>query len=226
MRLEKVLENYGINKNKIHKIPNGVDTELFHPVSNKIKKELRKKLNFRSELTILFVGGITRRKQPLLLAKAVSEVVKEGLNVQLVLLGPVRDETEMGQINQLIKNEQLNNEIIHIGYSNSPEVYYQSADIFCLPSKREGMSNALLEAMACGLPCLVTPISGSKDLICDEVNGSFIDSMESLKKKLKKYYLEKKTISKYSKNNVKKIKENYSVKLLIDKHVKLFSDIK
>ena len=72
MEIGKSLENYGINKNKIHKIPNGVDTELFHPVSNKIKKELRKKLNFRSELTILFVGGITRRKQPLLLAKAVS----------------------------------------------------------------------------------------------------------------------------------------------------------
>ena len=61
-----------------------------------------------------------------------------------------------------------------IGHVDSIEDYYQIADFFILPSVNEGMPNVLLEAMAVGLPCIATAVSGCGDLVRDSVNGFLV----------------------------------------------------
>ena len=65
-----------------------------------------------------------------------------------------------------------------VGQKNKKEIvpFYQNADLFILPSAKEGMPNVVLEAMACGLPIIMTPCEGSKELVQD--NGYILLTSE------------------------------------------------
>ena len=78
---------------------------------------------------------------------------------------------------KIVSDEQLENMVFFAGQKEKKEVipFYQSSDIFILPSLSEGMPNVVLEAMACGLPVIMTPCGGSKELIHE--NG-YITSIE------------------------------------------------
>jgi glycosyltransferase involved in cell wall biosynthesis len=62
-----------------------------------------------------------------------------------------------------------------LGERQDVELYLQASDIFVLPSKLEGMPNVLLEAMACGLPCVTTRVSGTQDIIDDGTSGLLVE---------------------------------------------------
>lgn len=221
--IKKSLVNYGIDENKIFQIPNGVNTGRFKPVDNKIKKELRDELNLRDVFIIIFVGGISKRKQPFMIAEAVKELVKkEGKDILFILLGPDRDGIELEKINSFILTENLSKNILHIENSINPEKFYQASDVFCLPSKREGMSNALLEAMACGLPSLVTPISGSVDLVIEDKNGFYVTNPSSIRKNVLHYLINKDKLNNHSAKSVEIIKEGFSSEKVLSEHLKLF----
>jgi Glycosyltransferase len=68
----------------------------------------------------------------------------------------------------------LDRSVIFTGSTTDTAPYLRAADAFVLPSRTEGMPVALLEAMACGLPCIATRVGGSAELIDDEQNGRLI----------------------------------------------------
>lgn len=221
--IEKSLIEYGIQKSKIYRIPNGVDTQRFKPVNKQGKQELRNELNLRDVFTVIFVGGISERKQPHMLAEAVKDLVKEEkLDIQLVIVGPDRDHIELKKIKNIISSQKLSKNIIYVKNSNKPEKYYQASDIFCLPSKREGMSNALLEAMACGLPALVTPISGSNDLIKSDKNGYFVKTANDIGKIIKVYYENTIKLNKHSEKTIGIVETMYKSNHILKEHINLF----
>ena len=78
--------------------------------------------------------------------------------------GPYRETLE-----QIAKDNQVYDMIDFVGQKDKSEIvtYYQNADLFILPSAKEGMPNVVLEAMACGLPIIMTPCEGSTELICE-----------------------------------------------------------
>lgn len=86
---------------------------------------------------------------------------------------------------ELVRKTQADGYVSFEGRKNKEDVreYYQSADIFILPSLSEGMPNVVLEAMACGLPIIMTPCEGSKELVTDNGMISSVDAFsESLVK--------------------------------------------
>lgn len=152
-------------------ISNGVDTRKFSPIR---KKKMNEKLN------IISVGRLTRIKG----YEYVIEALSNDSESQLLLVGdgPLKDE-----LKELAKKN--NSQVNFLGIKPQKEVisYLRNADIFILPSINEGMSNALLEAMACGLPVIVTDTGGSNSFVKD--NGVIVkkESVDDIKKAIQAY---------------------------------------
>ncbi len=146
----------------ISSIPNGIDMQKF---STKLSRKIPKGMPLR----ILCVARHTKHKGHFDLLKAVKTLTDEGLNVDVDLIGD-------GQIFEKNKNiaSQMGiiNRVHFIGALPRDRIiqYYNDAHVFVLPSYNEGMSNAILEAMAAGLPILTTK-NCSDELVQHKVNG-------------------------------------------------------
>ena len=105
---------------------------------------------------------------------------KSQKKIQLVIVGdgPYREKLE-----KIANENRCTSMICFEGQKDKAELlsYYQQADIFILPSKKEGMPNVVLEAMACGLPIVMTPCEGSKELV---TNNGIISSIDTFADKL------------------------------------------
>ncbi len=150
---------------KIRIIHNGVDTGLFSP---------RAERETHAPVRLVCVGRLIERKGQHHLLHAFARLPAETRNrCRLVLAGT--GDAEAG-LRVCADQLDLANHVTFLGYvprEAMPEVYTQ-ADIFVLPSQNEGMSMALLEAMASGLPVVVTDTGGSSELVHSGVNGFVI----------------------------------------------------
>lgn len=221
--IEKNILLNNVSVNKIFRLPNGVDINKFNKVYN--KKIIRETLNLKNVFTLLFVGGLTENKRIHETTIAVKELIDEGYNIQFLIVGPDRSG---GAIENKIKKIICNYDSIKlIPHTNKPELYYQLANAFILASKKEGMSNALLEAMSSSLSVLCTNISGSSDLIQDGFNGFFIKSgsVFDIKKSIIYIYENKHISEKFGVNARKTIVRNYSSDRIYKKHIELFNKL-
>ncbi len=216
------LEFAGIQSDRIHDIPNGVETSVFKSVEKKKKSELRASLQLKDVFTVLFTGAFSERKNPLLIAKAFSKY-KLNENIQLLLIGPDTDGgIQRKEIKNLIKQEQIKNIFVK-DHVNDIVKYYQISDLFVLPSSQEGFSNSMLEAQACGLPALVTKISGAVELIQEGINGKFIErDTESLYCGIDLYFQDNQRVRKEAINAQNIVNEKYSMEKILLKYLDVF----
>lgn len=137
-------------------IPNGVDTKLFHPKSSPRA--------LKQPFTFLSVGRLVARKNQDLIIHALHKLIEEGIKARLVLVG---DGDAKKECQKLIQDLNLENEIELRGYVDREKLpmIYQEADCFILASDNEGMSVALLEAIASGLPVITTNTGGALEII-------------------------------------------------------------
>ncbi len=176
----KDLKKYKITKKPLKIIANGningIDINYFDTTlySEKEKEELRKELSISSlDLVYVFVGRLVKDKGINELISAFKRITHEYENVKLILVGsyekeldPVFPETEM-EIND-------NPNIISVGWQNDVRPYFAISDILTFPSYREGFPNVVLQAGAMGVPCIVTDINGSNEIISEGKNGMII----------------------------------------------------
>jgi len=151
------LEKIGVERERITYIPNGVDTGRFKPSAN--RKELRKKFNLPEDgLILLSLGTLREPKQPYKLIEVFSLIEKSIKDVQLVIGG---DGELLEKTKRLAEKKGLTR-VRFLGYvdhdKDVPDLYAGS-DYYIMTSKYEGQPLTLLEAMASGLPCIVSNIS-------------------------------------------------------------------
>lgn len=149
----------------------GVDTIRFIPSSN-IRSIMRNKLGIPDkDIVFLFVGRLNMEKGVLELARAFSRLSKKIQDVSLVLVG--EDEEGISAIVRNINYPRLLK--VHlIGHTSSPQDYMAMADVFCLPSHREGFGSTIIEAASCGVPAIGTDIYGISDAIIDGETGILV----------------------------------------------------
>jgi glycosyltransferase involved in cell wall biosynthesis len=180
--IHQELLEFGVEPRRIACIPMGIDMRRFSPASDLGLKRLRgQQLGLLPDLpTLIFVGAVTPRKRPHLIVEALGLLRRQGLDVQLVLAGPTPQTDYSDQIKTRATQLQVASRVHWVGHLTAIEQALQASDVFLLPSSSEGMPAALVEAMACGLPAIVTRISGCEDLITDDRNGYFVaaDSAE------------------------------------------------
>jgi glycosyltransferase involved in cell wall biosynthesis len=187
--IQREVRDIGVADHRIFRIPMGVDVDRFSPAENDHQRAmLRRQLQWPNVATVLFVGGINRRKRPDLLIDLVAKAQSRGVACQLILAGPEQETDYVREMKQKIQSLEIEARVIWHGFTDKIEVLYKAADIFVLPSEREGMSAALVEAMASGLPAVVTPVSGVADLLRDGTNGRVVDgSVDQLEDALASY---------------------------------------
>ena len=173
--VKDMLLSWGISAKKVLLIPNSVDIGSFYPSPTADKSAVRAKLDMAPEkTTVLDVGRLERVKGVDVLLRAWALLpVAARLRSQLVLVG---DGSERDLLNGIIDSLEINESVTLVGERSSVLEYYWSADIFILPSRAEGLSNALIEAMACELPVIVSNVGGSLDVVRDGENGAIFES--------------------------------------------------
>ncbi len=124
-------------------------------------------------LVILFVGRITRDKGIVELVSAFNSLEVFERKAELVLVGPFepqRDPLPKSTINELMNHPRMH----VIGFTRQPEKYMGIADVFCLPSYREGFGSVVIEAAAMGVPAVVTSIVGLVDAVVQGETGLLV----------------------------------------------------
>ena len=146
-----VRDRYGADPARIEVVPNAVDTDRFRPVD---RLEARRRLGLPEDATILsFTGYFIERKGALRVLEAMNRV--EGLYGVFLGDGP---EIPVGD------------RVLHAGRVNHEDVavWLSASDFFVLPTLAEGSPNAVIEAMACGLPVVSSDIASLRETVDEE----------------------------------------------------------
>jgi len=123
---------------------------------------------------LVFVGGITERKQPHLLIEAIGLLHKRGLKCQLAIVGPDQEPPYTERMKHRAREVGVESQVIWFGFTQDIGPLFRASDVIGLPSANEGMPAALVEAMASSIPSIVTAISGTTDLVIDGQHGRVV----------------------------------------------------
>lgn len=172
--LEREFQEAGVTGNRIHYLPNGVDTDRFRPAAPGEREALRRELELPVEQPLVLAAGVfDRRKNIGWLMEEWARHNGFGTGALLLAVGPqAREDADGSFIASLRELAGRNGQNIRMmGQVNDIERYYRAADVFVLPSHSEGMPNVVLEAMASGLPCVASAVSGTLELVEEGVTG-------------------------------------------------------
>jgi sugar transferase (PEP-CTERM/EpsH1 system associated) len=165
----------GIPTDRIEVLYNGVDLARFGAGAGTKPDIVRSELRIGPhEVVVGSVGRLVAVKNYALLLRAVASIDHQGMHVVLVGDGP-----ERAALNALASDLGIAHHVHLLGYRDDVSRVLGAFDIFVLPSLSEGMSNTLLEAMARGLPPVVSGVGGNKELVHDGLNGRVFPSGDS-----------------------------------------------
>lgn len=167
------LRGVGIAESKIWDISNGVSLEHFRPLTVEQRAALREQLALPDGRLVVFSGRLTHAKGLDVLLDAWPQVLQAVPEAQLVLVG---EGTLLPNLESQAVQRGVRERVHFMGGQTDVAPYLQAADIFVLPSRTEGLPVALLEAMACGLPCVATAVGGNVDVLSDGVSGRLVPS--------------------------------------------------
>lgn len=153
----------------------GVDLRRFDPsLANKVRAQLRHTLGIgETSPVIVFVGRITKDKGICELLDAFRMLCEHYEDIHLLLVGPLEVDRSL-EHSKIIKQLSNNARIHPVGFAPQPEEYLAMADIFCLPSYREGFGSVAIEAGAMMLPSVATRVTGLIDAVVDGETGILV----------------------------------------------------
>lgn len=208
----------GINNSIINYITNGVQ------VYEKDEREYNNKVS-----KVITVARLTRIrgidwKGVDTLVLAMREIVSICPNIVLDVIG---DGCEKEAYVRMVDKLELSDNIRFLGARKNVGTYLQRADIFVMASRTEGMSNALLEAMSYGLPCVTTAVGGNKEIIINGENGFLVEpeKPEKMAKAIIELIKDQGLRESIGKNARQTIKEKYSIDMIADRYLEFYKGI-
>lgn len=214
-RLTNLLhKNIARSEKKVVILPNAVN----------MPTEKTERVFHKKPMQILFVGRFAANKGINILMDAVRELNKEGyVNIlQFNLVGK-------GPLFEMFSNNFKAPNVNYLGFADDDKLVelYKENDIFVLPTFFEGMPTVVLEAMSYGMPIIVTDTGATTDLV-DDKNGFIIEKadMKSLKNAIVNFYqLDDAKKKMLSVNSYNKVKDNFTWKVVAQKHYDLFEQM-
>lgn len=210
-------------KGKIYYIHGvGIDTDFYTP-NGEIHKDLRKESGLSdNDFAVISVGRLEPNKNTETLIKAISAL--ENGNVKLILCG---DGEQREYLERLSAELGLENQVIFLGNVANMQKVYRAVDVLASASFREGLSRTVMEAMASGLPCVISKIRGNTDLIEDGKGGFLCDPTDF------KAYSEAITVisqdatlrDSMKNENLKRIKE-FNIPTVVSETKKIYGEVR
>lgn len=214
LNADKFLGKKYSEKNKV--IPNGI-----------LAFDVRKGFNSKDVvLKALFVGRLVDQKDPLTVVRGFQKLQENNIPIQLKIIGDgnLKEETE-----SFISKYQLKNIEVFGKISQSQVMEeYSKAHILIAPSRDEAMSLSVLEALSCGLYVFATEVSGNKELIRNNINGSFVEygNPNDVSNKIIFFYKEKFLKDyQYPEKLRETLLQNYSWHKTAEKYLEIFGNI-
>jgi glycosyltransferase involved in cell wall biosynthesis len=217
-----------VKENKITVLGNGsvcgVDIERFRPNLD-VRQETRVRLGIpESAIIYLFLGRLNPDKGVQDLAQAFSELSNKMPEAHLLIVGP--DEGGMDvKLDEILK--KCTNQCHRVGFTNKPEEYMACADIFCLPSYREGFGSVVIEAAAIGLPSIASRIYGLIDAVEHEVTGILHPpkDINAIKLALLRLTQDKNLRERMSSRAIVRTKEQFSTNMVVSEMLKYYQTL-
>ena len=220
--VKKDLIDYKITKKALKIIANGningIDCDYFNTnhFSETTKQSLKAALKVDpNDFVFIFVGRLVKDKGINELITAFVRFSETNKQVKLLLVGPF--EQHLNPINDsTLQKIKENSTIISVGYQNDVRPYYAISNCLVFPSYREGFPNVVLQAGAMNLPCIVTNINGSNEIITNNENGLIIEikNENAIFEALNVMIIEKQLYEKLKNNARKKIVTNFEQKIV------------
>jgi glycosyltransferase EpsD len=208
--------------NAVYKVNGvGVDLQKFIPQTPEKKKELREEYGFDDDdFVLIYAAELNYNKHQDLLIKAIDLVRNKIPRIKLLLAGR-GDYSD--RYKQLVKKFNLEENIHFLGHRDDIANLLHIADLAVSSSRREGLPVNVMEAMATGLPLVVTACRGNRDLVEDGVNGYMvgIDDVLGFAKAVEKLYASKEIRKRFGENNQNLIKQ-YSLDKVLEEMNKVY----
>ncbi len=227
MAAELFAQLTGIDASHITIIDNGIDTKFFSPPSGpEEKKKLRQSLGLPEKPVLIgCVAALRPVKNHAGLIAAFKSVLKQVKTPAVLVLvgdGPLKSELQ-----DMCVQYGILEHVIFAGRRDNVEQYLKSFDVFALNSKTEGLSYAVLEAMACGLPVVASDVGGNSQVIENCKNGFLYTEgdVKALSEILVQLIRNKEIICKAGINARNKIAEDYSLGSVILKYFTLYNSL-
>lgn len=182
----------------------GIDTTHYTDSFNEINKK-RKSIGVKEgDILVLSVGELNKNKNHKTIIKAISTLKQPNIKYVICGKGILKD-----RLIDLAEEENIGSQLILLGYRNDIIQIYNCADIFAFPSYREGLSVALMEAMAAKLPVVCSEIRGNTDLIDNNLGGYTVnpDDFRSFATKIQALIKDESMRNEFGKYNGEKIKK-------------------
>jgi len=225
--VEKELRGFGLN-NPMVKIPNGVDTDRFQPVPSKAaKRSLREILSLpETGRLVLYCGRLEPKKalDTLLYAWDLVSRTAEAKDARLIIVG---NGSGRASLEDLANRLGIQDSVLFLGKKDRVVEYLQCVDVFVFPSVSEGMSNALLEAMACGMPVVVTDIAGNREVVRHLENGILVKPKEpqQLAYALQAVLNDEDLAQRLGAQARKTVEEGYSIEKVVERYIDVYKSL-
>jgi glycosyltransferase involved in cell wall biosynthesis len=219
--VEQELMTAAFNPVKLSRISNGVDVVQFRHGED--KSRLRKALHLPDKKTIVYTGRLSIEKGVDFLVRSFSMVDSKRV-YQLIIIG---DGPERENIVQLLDNCHLGKSVFLLNSIDDVASYLNASDLFILPSRFEGLSNSLLEAMACELPVISTRVGGSTDIIEHGSNGLLVDvdNVEQVLNAIAYVFDDSRLAASLGNRARKTIEEQHDLNTIADEYVMLYKSM-
>jgi glycosyltransferase involved in cell wall biosynthesis len=166
-----LLKDFGFPAGKVKTIRNGVSVSEFVPAEDR-RSEVRERLRCsQDEFVLVCIARLSEQKRIDILLQALARVLREGVRCKCIIVG---DGPLKNQLIEQARSIGLSGHVFFEGFHEDVRPYLQAGSAFILTSDREGLPLSILEAMASGLPSIVTEVGGNAELITNRVDGLIV----------------------------------------------------
>lgn len=210
---------------KIVVINNGVNSVDFRSGKN-----IKMKWGLSEEhIVVLFTGNIGRRKGVVDLLKSVPMVTKHIRDITFLILGPQMEDGDRSLFDRVIKENNIGPYVRYEESVGRPEIfdYYASSDIFVLPSYAENFPNSIIEAMAAGIPVVVSDVGAIPEIVEDGTGGFIVKpgDIPAIADRIVKLASNPGLRKEMGLRNSELVKEKYELNIITDKIAALYRTI-